>query len=229
MAGVDIPDKLRRALGNGKPIPWEQVAKLIAPFDADKDGAITKAEYSQFLAKSGVGGRWFCDLVAKVSWTMLEANFSEPVAWVKIELAAVTVAEFMKLRPRPPKRVAITPAGAQGWEPLYHLDGTPLADADGKVPDVPPGPNRLARSAPVSTASPTPVSPQKFKANNEPFTRPPAAAAARSTPTAAPRPGPRPSSPPSRPVTSSPAAAPPRTPTAAPASRPGPRRPGPRR
>ena len=68
------------------------------------------------------------------------------------------------------------------------------------VPDVPPGPNRLAHSA--ASPSPTPVAPQKFKANNEPFTRPPAAAAARATPTAAPRPGPRPSSPPSRPVTS---------------------------
>ncbi|MFO0723625.1 MAG: EF-hand domain-containing protein [Myxococcota bacterium] len=224
MAGLDISEKLRRSLGNGKPVPSETIAKLIAPYDSDKDGGVTKEEFAKFLASAGVGGRWFCELVAKTAWQRIEVNFSEPVTWIKIDLLAITVAEFMKLKPRPPKRIAITPAGAQGWEPLYYLDGTPVANDDGSVPDVPPGPNHLLK--PSTPPAPNPVSPAKFKASNEPFTRPPQAA--RQPPAPAPRPGPRPPAAAARPVTSAPGAAPPRTPTAAP-TRPGPRRPGPRR
>ncbi|MCC7384370.1 MAG: hypothetical protein IT384_21165 [Deltaproteobacteria bacterium] len=186
-------------------MPAEVIAQKMAPFDRDGDGALSVGELTEFLSAAGAGGSWFCKLIATTSWRSLEANFSEPITWIKIDALAWWIHEYMKLKPRPAKRVRITPEGAQGYEPLEYLDGTPV-DPSAE----PRAPSTAARGA-------TPVLPGGKQV--EPLTRPPPQP--RAQPSAASR-GPG-STPAARPATGEIARRPgPGRPSA-------PRRPGPRR
>ena len=211
MAGVDLPDKLRKGLGQGKPVSWEIIAEKMRPFDRNNTSGLNKAELAEFLHKNGAGGIWFCKLTAETLWKAIESNFAEPVHWIKIEVLAFWTSEFMKWQPRRAKRVRITPESATGYEPLEYLDGTPVETG---------GQGGAAAATP--NAAPQPVTGDaSFRRAPEPFTRPPPP---RPQPSAAPR-GPRPPAPPPRAPTSNPTSA----------ARPGqarpaaPRRPGPRR
>jgi hypothetical protein len=209
VAGVNLPDKLRRGLGQGKAVPWESIADRMREFDSDKDDALTKQELAEFLNKSGAGGTWFSKVVADTCWRALESNFSEPITWIKIPVLAYWTSEFMKLPPRKAKRIRITPEGAQGYEPLEYLDGTAV--------------ETLAQA--MNPGAPQPVTPgqlpaaQVFKHAPEPFTRPPERP--RAQPSAAPRGG---AVPPPRPATGGASAGGRPAPRAAAPRRPGPRK-----
>lgn len=208
MAGVDLPEKLRRGLGNGQVVHPDVIAEKMRPFSKKEPDALTLDELAEFLSKGAhVGTPWFCKLVAKTMWHALEAYFSDPITWIKISQLAWWTCQYMAMPPRRAKRVRITPEGAMGWEPLEYLDGTPLESVEQAI---------------KGSSVPQPVVPQNFKRAPEPFTRSPAQA--RAMPSAAPR-GPRAgATPPPRAPTGEP-----RRPTAAPARPALPRRPGPRK
>lgn len=126
MAGLDIPSKLRRALGGPKNITPEQISAKLAAFDKDGDGALTREELAQAFMAFGCGGAWFCNIMARGVWSFCEMVVPPPVTWIKISLLGPSIHGFMQLQPRKAKRVAITPAGAYGWEPLMYTDGTPV-------------------------------------------------------------------------------------------------------
>ncbi len=122
MAGHNLPSKLRRCLGRGKPVPVEHIIKRLEPFDGNKDGAIEKEELSAFFQKIGLGGSWFCNYTAGCCWRPREGWYAREVGWIKIPALAKLIHGQMKLPPPPKKRVRITPEGAQGYEPLENLE-----------------------------------------------------------------------------------------------------------
>jgi len=227
VAGLDIPSKLRRALGGGKPISAEQLSAKLAAFDKDQDGALTRDELAQAFVAFGCGGPWFCAIMARNVWTFCEMVVPPPINWIKITLLGPALAQFMQQQPRKAKRVAITPAGAYGWEPLYYTDGTPVDPNAVSIPELPSKYDALpppARTAAPSTPPPAPA--PAATAPRPGSMQAPAGVVPRAAPSAAPR-GPQ------APAGRAPAAAPGRpAPTGAPA-RPAPptqaRRPGPRR
>jgi hypothetical protein len=154
-------------LGKGQLVPVETLSKMMRPYDADGKGGLSRAEYAQFLADHGVGGKWFCDLITRSTWQSIEAFFMDPILWIKVEAIAQAIHEFMKMKPRLAKRVHITPESAQGYEPMYYLDGTPVVPGSGPV-------------KPPFTAPPAaPVTPQsRVRGPAEPFTKSPVQARA---------------------------------------------------
>ena len=166
MAGVDVPDKLRRALGKGQIVPVETLSTMMRPYDADGKGGLSRVEYARFLADHGVGGKWFCDLITRSTWQSIEAFFMDPILWIKVEAIAQAIHEFMKMKPRLAKRVHITPESAQGYEPMYYLDGTPVVPGTGPV--------KPPFTAPVAPAAPQ----SRVRGPAEPFTKSPASARA---------------------------------------------------
>jgi hypothetical protein len=124
VAGIDFAAKLRRGLGQGKIIPREQVAKAMEPFDVDQDGSLTRVELATFLRKANVGGHWMCEWMSKSLFALCEQWYATEIAWIKIEVLARVVHEAMSARPKPAKRIRITPGGVAGYEELEWLDGS---------------------------------------------------------------------------------------------------------
>lgn len=122
VGGFDVQVKLRRGIGGGKPVPEEELIERLKPFDKDNDGAIDRAELAEFFKKHRVGGPWLCNMLAGSIWKIAEISYVEKVAWIKIEGVAKLIHMFMSQPPRRPKRVRITPEGAQGYEPLETLE-----------------------------------------------------------------------------------------------------------
>jgi len=137
VAGLDIPSKLRRALGNGKVIPYEAVLAKLQPYDKDGDGALSQKELAEAFVGFGCGGPWFCSIMAKAIWQACESVIPPPVLWIKTTLVAVSVWQFMQLQPRQARRVRVTPEAAYGWEPLTYLDGTPVDPNQKSIPMLP--------------------------------------------------------------------------------------------
>jgi hypothetical protein len=118
VAGLELPVKLRRGLGQGNIVPADELAKRIEAFDADADGAITRAELAQFLAKNHVGGPWFCEVVAKTLWKYVEQRMGTPHATLACDRLGRIIHVAMSRGPRPERRYEITPEGMAGYEPL---------------------------------------------------------------------------------------------------------------
>ncbi len=232
MAGLDIPSKLRRALGGGKNITAEQLSAKLAAFDQDNDGALTREELAQAFVAFGCGGAWFCNIMARNVWTFCEMVVPPPVRWIKISLLGPALHNFMQLQPRKAKRVAITPAGAYGWEPLMYTDGTPVDPNGGTtLPELP----SVYGDPPAALGNMSHRQTDRSHAG-EPLTRGPApppapsGAGPRGAPAAAPR---GPQAPAGRAPTATagrpaPSSAAPARPTPSPAAL-TPRRPGPRK
>jgi hypothetical protein len=122
--GLELASKLRRSLGRGKILPQEEIAAKMAAFDTDDDEALTQEELVLFLMKYRVGGKWFCEMVAKTLWNFCKAWYSRDVTWIKIEPLSWMVFNAMHDRQRPVRRYKITPEGAMGYVPLEPLEGS---------------------------------------------------------------------------------------------------------
>ena len=158
--GLELASKLRRSLGRGKIIPREAIAEKMAEFDHDNDDALTQEELVMFLLKYRVGGKWFCEMVAKTLWNFCKSWYSRDVTWIKIEALSYMVFSAMHDRARPVRRYKITPEGAMGYVPLEPMEGSRILE-EPKSP--PPGsggearrPRGRARSAPRGRGRPPP-------------------------------------------------------------------------
>jgi len=132
--GLELASKLRRSLGRGKILPREEIAEKMTAFDGDNDDALTQEELVQFLMKYRVGGKWFCEMVAKTLWNFCKAWYSQDVTWIKIEPLSWMVFNAMHDRTRPVRRYKITPEGAMGYVPLEPMEGSRILDAPKKPP-----------------------------------------------------------------------------------------------
>ena len=126
--GLELASKLRRSLGRGKIISQEDIAKKMVEFDQDNDEALTQEELSQFLMKYRVGGKWFCEMVAKTLWNFCKSWYSRDVTWIKIEALSYMVFAAMHDRARPVRRYKITPEGAMGYVPLEPMEGSRILE-----------------------------------------------------------------------------------------------------
>jgi hypothetical protein len=125
VAGVDLPIKLRNALGQGKVVPVEELARRLAPFDANQDGDITRQELATFFQKSRLGGPWFGQVVAKTLWGFVQTKLGKDVEAIKIELVAKIIHTVMRRGPRPEKRYEITPESMVGYAPMKEFEKRP--------------------------------------------------------------------------------------------------------
>ncbi len=207
MAGLDVPSKLRRGIGQGNVIPAEVIGRKMLAYDEDRDGALLQHEAARFLLDHGVGGPWFCDMVARTLWNFCTTWFSRDVTWIKISALAWMLHNAMKAQPRAPRRYRITPEGAMGYVPLEPMDGKPTERAQRNPP--PRGPGQASTSGAPSRGAPSGARPGGPGPRGQ-------------APSGGPRRGPAPAG---RPAASSgPSGA---RPGARPGPRPGPRRPGP--
>ena len=147
MAGIDLPVKLRRGLGQGKVVPAEDLAKWMAPFDADGDGQVTRPELATFFQKHKVGGPWFCEVVARTLWKFVEQRLAKEMQTIPIELASRILNTAMSRGPRPEKRYEIDPEAMAGYKPIQMLKkrGDPMT--------VPPSSSGPATSPPTLDSS----------------------------------------------------------------------------
>lgn len=122
MAGLDLPVKLRRGLGNGKVVPAEELSKRLEKFDGDNDGALTRDELIQFLEKSRVGGPWFCQVLAKTLWRIVEERWSQEVESISVEGLGRIINYSMSAPPRPEKRYVLDPEAMAGLKPRQTLE-----------------------------------------------------------------------------------------------------------
>lgn len=191
MAGLELPVKLRRGLGQGNVVPADELAKRIKAFDGDADGSITRDELAQFLAKNHVGGPWFCEVVAKTLWKYVEQRMGSPSEKLACDRLGRIIHVAMSRGPRPERRYEITPEGMQGYEPLKPIKkpSEKTGDPSGAVA-VPRGTQPRAGDKPTAPARSSSTTPGRTgAATGGPITRAPSAA---SRPRAAPRrPGPR--------------------------------------
>lgn len=131
--GLELASKLRRSLGRGKIIPREAIAEKMAEFDHDNDDALTQDELVMFLLKYRVGGKWFCEMVAKTLWNFCKSWYSRDVTWIKIEALSYMVFSAMHDRARPVRRYKITPEGAMGYVPLEPMEGSRILEEPKKT------------------------------------------------------------------------------------------------
>jgi hypothetical protein len=185
--------KLRRGLGNGKVVPAEELAKRLAPYDRDKDGSVTREELVRFLEKNHVGGPWFCQVLSKTLWRIVEERWGQEVESISLEGLGRIIHYSMSAPPRPEKRYVLEPEVMQGLKPRQTLEeyrAEQAAIAEGKVPPERPKPD----GAPVAAAEapPKPVA-SSAAPRARPAPRPaPMPAARRPAPRPAPgRPKPR--------------------------------------
>ncbi len=122
MAGLDLPVKLRRGLGNGKVVPAEELSKRLAPYDRDKDGSVTQEELIRFLEKNRVGGPWFCQVLAKTLWRIVEERWGQEVASISLEGLGRIINYSMSAPPRPEKRYVLEPEAIRGLKPKLTLE-----------------------------------------------------------------------------------------------------------
>jgi len=183
--------KLRRGLGNGKVVPADELSKRLAPYDRDKDGSVTREELVRFLEKNHVGGPWFCQVLAKTLWRIVEERWGQQVESISVEGLGRIINYSMSAPPRPEKRYVLEPEVMQGLKPKQTLEeyrAEQAAIAAGKVPAEPKKQDGVAvesaASKPASTAVPRPAP--------RPAARPAPRPAARPAPRPAPgRPKPR--------------------------------------
>ena len=128
----------------------EAIAEKMADFDSDQDGALTQEELSLFLLKYRVGGKWFCEMVAKTLWNFCKSWYSRDVTWIKIEALSYMVFTSMHDRARPVRRYKITPEGAMGYVPLEPMEGSRILEQPKKRPKMAKSEGRRprGRSAP---------------------------------------------------------------------------------
>ncbi len=137
MAGLDLPLKMRRGIGQGKVVPVEELVPRLAAFDADKDGALTKEELAQFLMKNRVGGPWFSQMLCKTLWRQAEESWEREFDAIAVEGLAKVVHFTMARMSRPERRYVISPETMHGLTPRVDLDDNPVdepaADAKAKA------------------------------------------------------------------------------------------------
>jgi hypothetical protein len=121
VAGLELPDKLRRGLGGGKVVPADELAKRMAPFDADGDDALTRPELQEFLHKNRVGGVWFCQIMSKTLWKYMEQHVGKECPTITLDMLGKIITFVMSRGPRPERRYEITPEGMTGYKPLEPL------------------------------------------------------------------------------------------------------------
>ncbi|MCK6552276.1 hypothetical protein L6R52_40980, partial [Myxococcota bacterium] len=121
MAGLDLPIKLRRGLGQGNVVPAEELARRLAAFDADQDKAVSRAELVAFLVKYQVGGPWFCEVVSRTLWKYVEQRLQAAQPSINVDVLGRIIHFAMSRGPRPERRYEITPEGMAGYKPLEPL------------------------------------------------------------------------------------------------------------
>jgi hypothetical protein len=112
---------LRRGLGQGKVVAAEDLARSIAPFDANKDGEISRTELVAYLHKHKVGGPWFCDVVSRTLWKFVEQRLGKEFPTLKIDLVARILNTTMRRGPRLERRYQIDPEAMVGYKPIQFL------------------------------------------------------------------------------------------------------------
>lgn len=152
VAGLDLTEQLRRALGKGSALPAERIAEMMSAQDGDGDGAITFDELVELLRQRGLGGPFLCRVVAKGVWKTVEDRVLHPVDRIPVETVAHIFHTAMASSSRPDRRYKITPDAVRGLEPLQDLFGEPI---ERKVP--PSAPAEAKPAAPAPTA-PEPAS-----------------------------------------------------------------------
>jgi hypothetical protein len=178
--------KLRRGLGNGKVVPAEELSKRLAPYDRDKDGSVTREELVRFLEKNHVGGPWFCQVLSKTLWRIVEERWGQQVESISIEGLGRIINYSMSAPPRPEKRYVLDPEVMQGLKPKQTLEeyrAEQAAIAAGKIPAERPKPDGAQDAQHASAQKPAPSA-----ASAPPRARP----APRPAPQPVRRPGPRP-------------------------------------
>src|SRR5262245_1146385 len=158
VAGLDLPVKLRRGLGNGKVVPADELAKRLAPYDRDKDGSLTQEELVRFLEKNHVGGPWFCQVLAKTLWRIVEERWAQEVESIPIEGLGRIINFTMSAPPRPEKRYVLDPEAMTGQKPKQTLEEYRASQAGIEKPKEQPkvdGTSEPARPA-TSAAQPRP-------------------------------------------------------------------------
>lgn len=171
MSGFDFAERLRRGLGKGKVLPPEVIAQKLAPFDGDKDEAITRPELAQFFEANGIGG-FVSSFLAKAIFNLCETAVGQPVTWIKVRAVSGLIHDAMAQSPPPSKRRVLTPEGMQGYEPLETLEEARARQARGAA-------------RPTPGAGRPPVDPRSRPATQAPRSGPPPRGRV------APRPGPR--------------------------------------
>lgn len=123
VTGLDLPVKLRRGLGNGKVVPAEELARRLAAFDADQDGAVTREELAKFLVQNRCGGPWFCQMVSHNVFATAEDRWTQKVEAMKVVALARIINYTMARANKPVKRYILTPGAVMGLEPKRGLNG----------------------------------------------------------------------------------------------------------
>lgn len=167
MAGLDLPVKLRRGLGNGKVVPAEELEKRLEPYDRDKDGAITQEELVRFLQKNRVGGPWFCQVLAKTLWRIVEEQSGLEVDSISVPGLGRIINYSMSAPPRPEKRYILDPEAMQGLKPFKTLEEL-QAEEEGRPPPKKDG----AAKPEQSSAGPRPKPRSRSKARAKPRRKP---------------------------------------------------------
>jgi hypothetical protein len=149
VAGLSLPGKLRRGLGNGQIVPAEEIGTRLAPYDADGDGAVTLEELSQFLLDNRVGGPWFSNVLAKTLWRIAEERWLTPVRNMRVAALANIIHFSMTYPEGPSHRYVISGEVMVGLAPKRRVGEPP-------EPAPPPKP-KVEASAPAGTQDKTTV------------------------------------------------------------------------
>lgn len=158
MAGFDFADRLRRGLGKGKVLPPEVIAQKLAPFDANKDEAITRPELAEFFKANGIGP-FVSSFLAKAIFNLCETAVGQPVTWIKVRAVSGLIHDAMAQSPPPSKRRVLTPEGMQGYEPMETLEEARARQARGAARSTAePGRSGDPRARPTTQTSQVPRS-----------------------------------------------------------------------
>jgi hypothetical protein len=126
VAGLDLPTKLRRSLGQGRILDVEEVVERLRPYDKDGDGRLTKTELGLCLGEVGLGGPWFCDMFAGTVWRKAQQTFEREVASLPVPLLARVLHFAMARAERPTRRYVITPEAVRGEAPRVDAKNEPV-------------------------------------------------------------------------------------------------------
>lgn len=124
VSGLDLPVKLRRALGQGAIVSAEVLVTRLTPYDKDGSGALDREQLTRFLIENRVGGPWFCQMMAHNVFRTAEDRWSMDVASIKIVALARIINYTMARVSKPVKRYVLTPDVVNGLEPKRGLDGS---------------------------------------------------------------------------------------------------------
>ncbi len=147
MAGFDLPMKLRRSLGGGRICPEDHLIERLARYDGDNDGRLTPDELSRCLEDAGLGGSWYCGMLAKTMFKTTRVGLDDAPS-LRITALARVLHHGMSRVERPVRRYVISPEVMSGNAPRVGLDKKPV---DAPSPD--------AKSA-LRPAAPRPEGPR---------------------------------------------------------------------